>query len=306
MPEKAKLKAAPGTPAAAETELPPQQAPHDNPFWEHLAQDARQELEVAGRILRPGSRVRLAPQPGGDLFDAALTGRTGIVDAIEEDEAGHPQLAVILEDDPGRGLGEVRHPAHRFFFAPDEVEPEDPALITDDRRRVLIAGIGNVFLGDDGFGVAVAQKLQYRDLPTCIEVIDFGIRGRDLVFQLGQDYGAAILVDAVPGNGHPGTLVIMQPELHDAATSFDGHRMDPATVLAMARHLGALPEQILIVGCRIDETTLDERQLTAMTLTAAVAAAVDQAADLVQQLALHLVGEPGPLAEPPAAQGGIT
>ena len=80
-------------------------------------------FEVAGVAIAPGSRVRLRPHPGGDVFDIALTGRVAVVEAIEQDYEERIHVAVTLEDDPGRDLGLARQPGHRFFFAPDELEP---------------------------------------------------------------------------------------------------------------------------------------------------------------------------------------
>jgi hypothetical protein len=69
-----------------------------------------------------GSRVKLRPRRGGDIFDIALAGKIGVIEAVEEDMEGRIHLAIVLEDDPGRDLGFLRQPGHRFFFAPDEVE----------------------------------------------------------------------------------------------------------------------------------------------------------------------------------------
>ena len=134
----------------------------------------------------PATRVRLRPRPGGDVFDLALSGKTAIIESIEQDYEGNPHLAVVLDDDPGRDLGMLRQPGHRFFFGPAEVEPADGS-----RRRalkILIAGIGNIFLGDDAFGVEVASCLLQADLPAEVRVVDFGIRGFDLAYALLDDY----------------------------------------------------------------------------------------------------------------------
>src|SRR4051812_2799393 len=186
--------------------------------------------------VQPGSRVRLRPRAGGDVFDIALEGRTAVVEEVVENMEGEVQLAVSVDDDPGRDLGRF---GHRFFFGPDEVEP-----IT----RVLVAGIGNVFLGDDGFGVAVAEQLSAHEWPDGVHVEDFGIRGMDLAYALAG-YDVAILVDAVPRDGAPGTLYVIEPAPDAGEVGFDAHGMDPVTVLALARTLGGPLPRGLVVGC---------------------------------------------------------
>ena len=80
-------------------------------------------IDVLGVALKPGDRVRLRPQSGGDILDLALAGRVAIIESIEQDYEDKVHLAVLIEDDPGRDLGALRQPGHRFFFAPEEVEP---------------------------------------------------------------------------------------------------------------------------------------------------------------------------------------
>ena len=275
------------------------QALEPDRFLEEMSRVGPQEVEVAGRILRPGSRVRLRPRPGGDLLDKALAGLAATIEAIDEDDCGSAHVAVIMEDDPGRGLGKTRHPAHRFFFAPGELEPLEESCGAEPGRRVLVAGIGNVFLGDDGFGVAVAQRLLERQLPAGVDVVDYGIRGMDLAYALGQAYHAAILLDAVPGDGHPGTLAVMEVEEDsEEAGPLDGHRMDPIAVLRLARRLGPLPGRVLVVGCQPGEIGEEWNPETAMILSTPVAAAVGKAAELVQELVARLVSDPSPDTEP--------
>ena len=105
---------------------------------------------------------------------------------------GDVQLAVVLEDDPGRDLGVARQPAHRFFFSTAEVEPlaGGPA-VQPGAPSILVAGIGNVLLADDGFGVEAARLLAQRELPGGVKVADFGIRGMDLAYELQEDYDVA-------------------------------------------------------------------------------------------------------------------
>src|SRR5438105_826691 len=94
-------------------------------------------------------------------------------------------------------------------------------------RRGLVAGIGNVFLGDDGFGVEVVARLAKRPLPEGVEVADFGIRGFDLAYALMESYDFAILVDALPRGGEPGRLFVLEPDLAqvDSRGMADGHSM---------------------------------------------------------------------------------
>lgn len=96
--------------------------------WEWQLLEDKTPLDsvlVSGVPLRAGDTVRLRPRPGGDIFDMALSGKTAIVESIEQDYEGNPYLAVVLNDDPGRDLGLLRQPGHRFFFSPAEVEPGD-------------------------------------------------------------------------------------------------------------------------------------------------------------------------------------
>ena len=96
--------------------------------WEwHLLEDRTplDALAVAGLELRAGDRVRLRPRAGGDVLDLALAGRTATIESIEQDYENKIYLAVVVDDDPGKDLGLLRQPGHRFFFAPEEVEPLD-------------------------------------------------------------------------------------------------------------------------------------------------------------------------------------
>jgi hydrogenase maturation protease len=105
-------------------------------------------------------------------------------------------------------------------------------------RRVLIAGIGNIFLGDDGFGVEVVGRLSGRRLPEGVEVVDFGIRGMDLAYALHEDYDLVVFVDATPRGGEPGTVYLIEPEIEeDEPVSLDTHGMDPVKVIRLARSL---------------------------------------------------------------------
>jgi hydrogenase maturation protease len=248
---------------------------------------------AAGSEIGRGSRVVLRPRAGGDVFGTAMAGMVATVEAIHEDLEGKVHLAVTLEDDPGRELGEARRPGHRFFFSPDEVEPLAGA--PPPTKRVLVAGIGNVFFADDGFGVAVARELQARDLPRGTDVVDFGIRGMDLVFALGEGYDVALFVDAVPRGEAPGTVFLIEPELNepDEPMMLDAHGMDPVKVLALAGQMGPVPERILLIGCEpLTGVSSDEEELVG-ELSDPVRAAVGPAVELVEQTLRELYGEEG-------------
>jgi hydrogenase maturation protease len=255
-------------------------------YWEELERPGPEAVTVEGVELRRRSRVRLRPRPGGDVFDLALAGRTAVVEGIDEDMEGNLRLAVVVDDDPGRDLGERRQPGHRFFFAPEEVEPlaGEPAPVA--ARRILVAGIGNVFLGDDGFGVALAGRLARSELPAGVDVVDFGIRGMDLALALG-DYDAAVLLDATPRGGVPGTLYVIEPEVGDGV-AVDAHGMDPVKVLALAGAMGSAPPRTLVVGCEPGD------QEEAAVLTEPVRAALDAAVKLVEGVVADLINEEEP------------
>jgi hypothetical protein len=200
-------------------------------YWEELERPGPESVTVAGSDLRPGSRVRLMPRKGGDVFDSILEGRSAVVEGIEQDLDGNISLAVVVEDDPGRDLGFARQPGHRFFFSVAEVEPlpAQPAHVSQGAPRVLVAGIGNVFLGDDGFGVALADRLARRELAAGVDVVDFGIRGMDLAFAIQDGYDAVVLLDATPRGERPGTLYVIEVDHSEhGEPTLDTHGMDPA------------------------------------------------------------------------------
>jgi hydrogenase maturation protease len=154
------------------------------------------------------------------------------------------------------------------------------------RKRVLIAGIGNIFLGDDGFGVEVVKRLAGRELPEGVEVRDFGIRGMDLVYALQDDYEVVVFVDATPRGEDPGTVYLIEPEIEDdGEVTLDTHGMDPVKVIKFARALGARPNRTLVVGCEPQVVLTGEHyDEMLMELSEPVRAAVEEAAKLVESL----------------------
>jgi hydrogenase maturation protease len=265
-------------------------------YWEELERPAPDALVVDGVELRRRSRVRLVPRPGGEVWDAVLAGRTAIIEGIEQDIEGNIQLAVTIEDDPGRDLGDRRQPGHRFFFAPDEVEPLDggdaaPPPGPAAAMRVLVAGIGNVFLGDDGFGIALADRLARQALPAGVEVVDYGIRGMDLAYAILDGWDAVVLLDATPRGAAPGTLYLIEPEISPDALAVETHGMDPVKVLAMVQALGGRPPRTLVVGCEPQTRMRGDDEDVVAALSEPVRAAMDEAVRLVTSVLDDLTTE---------------
>jgi hydrogenase maturation protease len=157
--------------------------------------------------------------------------------------------------------------------------------------RVLVAGIGNTFLSDDGFGVEVIARLRDRELRPGVEVVDTGIRGMHLAYQLLDGYDVLVLVDAVARGSDPGTLYILEHDLdapRETGAALDAHGMDPAAVLelldglATAMGLTRPVGRVLVVGC--EPASLEEGMGLTPAVAAAVAPAVDTVVELVAQL----------------------
>ena len=145
--------------------------------------------------------------------------------------------------------------------------------------RVLVAGIGNVFLGDDGFGVEVVRRLDPATLPAGVDVADYGIRGVHLAYDLLDGrHRTVVIVDAVPLDDPPGTLAVLQADPTGGGAPMDAHGMHPAAVLALLHDLGGSVDRVLVVGCAPAEVA--ER----MGLSEPVAAAVDAAVRLVSEV----------------------
>jgi hydrogenase maturation protease len=150
--------------------------------------------------------------------------------------------------------------------------------------RVLVAGVGNIFLGDDGFGVEVARRLADADLPGWVQVADYGISGMHLAYDLADGYETAILIDTAKRGEEPGTLTVIEAERPEQSGApaesrlFDAHGMQPDVVLGVLDMLGAASARVLVVGC--EPATLDY----GMELSEPVAKAVDAAVSLVLDL----------------------
>ncbi|MFF4586274.1 hydrogenase maturation protease [Streptomyces sp. NPDC001388] len=168
-------------------------------------------------------------------------------------------------------------------------------------RPTLVAGIGNIFLGDDGFGVETARRLAERDLPGHTEVVDIGVRGVHLAYQLLDGYDTLVLVDATARGEAPGTLYVIEYDGPGGGTAavpaLDGHRMTPDTVLALLGTLcagtgGQPPRRVLIVGCEPASTE------EGIGLSPPVSDAVPRAVRLIEELLAD--------AEPSPAQASTT
>lgn len=161
--------------------------------------------------------------------------------------------------------------------------------------RILVAGVGNIFFGDDAFGCEVVQRLARRPLPADVRVVDYGIRGLDLAYALLDDYEAVILVDATPRGGSPGTLYVLEPEWRAAEAEegalIEAHSMDPVKVLRLAAALGAQVKRLLLVGCE-PMTSPDVEDMQG-GLSEPVRAAEEEAVVLIESLIARLLrGEP--------------
>jgi hydrogenase maturation protease len=150
---------------------------------------------------------------------------------------------------------------------------------------ILIACVGNIFLGDDGFGVEVARELLKRPLPPDVVVKDFGIRGFDLAYALLDHSGLTILVDACPRGGLPGSVYLIEPELPESGEAValpETHSMNPMRVLEMVKSMGGAPKRLLLVGC--EPADFGPENEGRMGLSDPVQAAVSEAVAMIERL----------------------
>jgi hydrogenase maturation protease len=162
-------------------------------------------------------------------------------------------------------------------------------------RTILIAGIGNIFLGDDAFGVEVASSLSRRTLPGEVRVKDFGIRGFDLAYTLLDPWHTVILVDALPRKDAPGTLFVLEPDLSGlgdpgaAGMDLNPHGMDPLRVLNLAASLGPITAHILVVGC--EPKDFGDELEGRMGLSPQVQSRVEEASNMIEELVERILAE---------------
>jgi hydrogenase maturation protease len=161
--------------------------------------------------------------------------------------------------------------------------------------RTLVAGVGNIFLTDDGFGVEVASRMAGRELPEGVELVDYGIRGVHLAYQLLEGYDLLVLVDAAPHGQPPGTVSLLevdQGQVVDSADAVaqgesplvDAHGLEPGAILSMLGSLGGQVPTVLVVAC--EPESVEE----GLGLRPVVAAAVPQAIALVEQVVSERTG----------------
>jgi hydrogenase maturation protease len=162
---------------------------------------------------------------------------------------------------------------------------------------ILVAGVGNIFLGDDAFGVEAARALARRDWPEGVLVVDYGIRGFDLAYALLESWDAVILVDALPRGGRPGTLYLLEPDLSSLKNAqsvgmmMNPHGMDPLHVLHLAFSLGEVSARVYVVGCEPEDFG-DELQ-GRMGLSETVQSSVDEAVRMVEDLVGRILATTG-------------
>ncbi|HWD74691.1 MAG TPA: hydrogenase maturation protease [Solirubrobacteraceae bacterium] len=156
-------------------------------------------------------------------------------------------------------------------------------------KQILIAGIGNAWLRDDGFGGEVARRLADRELPEGVQVMDFGSGGLDLAYEVMRGYDALILIDVSRQGSAPGTLYVMEPSEDDVDSNIedgqllDPHGMDPQTVLRFVKYVGGWPGRVLVVACE-PEVVEDVGFGLSDSVQEAVARAVDVVLETVQEL----------------------
>jgi hydrogenase maturation protease len=156
-------------------------------------------------------------------------------------------------------------------------------------RHILIAGIGNIFRGDDGFGSEVVNRLARKPLAEGVRLTDFGTRGHDLAYALLDGYDAVVLVDAIRRIGSPGTLHVIEPtaeEFTSRQTLVESHGVDLPAVFRLVDAMGGVVPPLRLVGC--EPADLGSEDVGALGLSAPVAAAVDRAAELVEAVIAEL------------------
>lgn len=154
---------------------------------------------------------------------------------------------------------------------------------------ILVAGVGNTWLQDDGFGSEVIKRLGSRELPEGVTVLDFGTGGLEMAYEVMRGYDGLVLVDVSQQGGEPGTLYVMEPDQDEIDAGIqDGevvnpHGMDPQTVLRFLKTVGGWPGKVVVIACEPEEV-----EDMGLGLTEKVSAAVDKACDLAMETVAEL------------------
>jgi len=269
-------------PIARASDPVPDEGVVEQPGWD-AALDASFDpfadtMEIGGVEVGAGTRVRLRPSRRADAHDLFYAGRLATVKGVFNDLDGDKHVAVALDDDPATDMFEWQ--GRFLYFHPDEIE----VLDDESTPRVLVAGIGNIFLGDDGFGVEAISHIDPSAFPAGVRdhvtVADFGIRGVHLAYELLNGYDALVLIDAMPlGAAEAGTVVTFEPDVDSIDPStVDAHSMSPAVVLGLLAGMGGSVPKVVIIGCQ--PQSIEE----GIGLSEPVSAAVDPAVDALHQV----------------------
>ena len=226
----------------------------------------------------------------GPTFSIWRSKENGAHRPIEQDFEDRVYVAVDIDDDPGRTLV-CEAPGHRFFFGVEEVELLKHGESVMNPPRILIAGIGNIFFGDDAFGVEVVASTGGRVAAGGSSRRRFRHPRHRFGLCPADGYGFAILVDAVQRGGAPGTVYLIEPDV-DAPDVFppsmDAHSLDPSRVLGLARSLGGKVARVFLVGC---EPASFETEEGSMELSVPVQAAVTEALEIIDSLVAKIRSE---------------
>jgi hydrogenase maturation protease len=165
--------------------------------------------------------------------------------------------------------------------------------VTDrNEKQILVAGIGNSWLRDDGFGGEVARRLAGRELPAGVTVADFGTGGLDLAYEVMRGYDALVLIDVSRQGEPPGTLYVMEADEADVAAGIadgdmiDPHAMDPESVLRFVKAVGGWPGKVIVIACEPDDV-----EEVGIGLSGPIAASIDRAVELVLETIAGLRGD---------------
>ena len=243
-------------------------------------EQGEREATVDGVTYRPATPCCCAPARAATRRTTWSRAATRRSSASTSTSTGNVQLAVTVDGVPGQDL--MRDIRRYLYFRPDEVEmTHEPH---DFEKQILVAGVGNAWMQDDGFGSEAAQRLERRELPPGVTVMDFGSGGLDLAYEIMRGYHALVLIDVSRQGGEPGTLYVIEPDPADYARPIeDGemispHGMDPQTVLRFVNAVGGFSGKVVVVAC--EPGPIED---LAVGLSPEVELAVERAIDVVME-----------------------